>query len=386
MQSQLEQMEKEFSVEWRDYAIGDLFKIQNTLSFNKDKLVLGSEYDYVTRTSQNQGVFQKTGFVNQENINSAGTWSLGLLQMDFFYRQKPWYAGQFVRKIVPKIDLSQNAALYFTVLFNKQKKLLLSGLVRDVDKAFLSAKLNLPTRNSQIAFDFIEKFMDTLKAERMDTLKAYLTVSGLDDPNLTVDEQAALDGLDSVAWGTFKIEDVLVWQKNISELNPLHLDSLTISGEKKYPFYGQATTNNGIIEYRHLKDQVLNNKSGKPTILIHSNNQNAVYLDTPFYLKDGHGATSVLQSKYLNKFTAQFLLGSIKKVISQKYTYNSKATKIELKDTEINLPVNSSGLPDYGYMESYISAMQKVVIKNVVDYLDVRIEKTAKLADLTKAA
>jgi len=379
MQSQLEQLEKEYNIEWRDYKLGQFFEIKSTLSFNKEKLTLGSEYDYVTRTSQNQGILQETGFVNQENINSAGIWSLGLLQMDFFYRQKPWYAGQFVRKIIPKIKLSKSAILYFTVLLNKQKNNLLSGLVRDVDKAFLSAKVSLPTKNSTIAFDFIEKFIATLNAERFATLNAYLTTTGLKNYTLTKSEQAALDRLEMVTWGEFKIEDVLVWQNSIAELNPLHLDSLSISDEKKYPFYGQATTNNGIIEYRHLKDEVLNNKLGKPTILIHSNNQNTVYLDTPFYLKDGHGATSVLQSEHLDKMTAQFFIGSIKKVVLQKYTYNSKATKIELKNTDINLPIRSDKTPDYDYMTLVISAMQKVVIKNVVDYLDKRIEKTGEL-------
>ena len=91
------------NVEWGEFRLGDLFEIQNTLSFNKDSLTVGSEYDYVTRTSQNQGILQETGFVNQENINSAGIWSLGLLQMDFFYRERPWYAGQFIRKIIPKL-------------------------------------------------------------------------------------------------------------------------------------------------------------------------------------------------------------------------------------------------------------------------------------------
>jgi hypothetical protein len=227
--------------------------------------------------------------------------------------------------------------------------------------------------------DFRKTVADYLAWEVSQLLKedTYFAATGLKDYKLTHAEQAALDRLDSVAWGTFKIEDVLVWQRNISELNPLHLDSLTVSEEKKYPFYGQATTNNGIIEYRHLKDEVLNNKLGKATILIHSNNQNTVFLDTPFYLKDGHGATSVLQSEHLNKITAQFFMASIKKVILQKYTYNSKATKIELKNSDINLPVKSDNTPNYEYMTLVISAMQKVVIKKVVDYLDLRIEKLA---------
>ena len=107
----------------------------------------GNEYDYVTRTSYNQGVLRKTGYVNQQNINEKGTWSLGLLQMDFFYRKNPWYAGQFVRKIVPKIDLDENAILFFTTVLNMQKQKLLNVLVRDVDSTFLSTNIQLPTKN-----------------------------------------------------------------------------------------------------------------------------------------------------------------------------------------------------------------------------------------------
>lgn len=73
-------------VEWGEFRLGELFDISNTSSFNADKLVEGDDYDYVTRTSNNQGVLRTTGFVNKENINEAGVWSLGLLQMDFFYR------------------------------------------------------------------------------------------------------------------------------------------------------------------------------------------------------------------------------------------------------------------------------------------------------------
>ena len=75
------------------------------------------------------------------------------------------------------------------------------------------------------------------------------------------------------------------------------------------------------------KDDIL----GK--ITYSSNNQNTVYLETPFYLKDGHGATSVLQSEKLNKLNALYFMSSIKKVILSKYSYNAKATKIELKNT-----------------------------------------------------
>lgn len=184
-------------VEWSEFLLGDLFEIKNTLSFNKEKLVAGDKYDYVTRTSNNQGILQSTGFVNSKNLNEAGVWSLGLLQMDFFYRKRQWYAGQFVRKIIPKIKMSEKAILFFTTLLNLQKKILLSVLVRNVDKTFESSKILLPIKSNSlppckiehINFDFIESFVTDLEKEcineleqvRMHELKAYLMAAGISD-------------------------------------------------------------------------------------------------------------------------------------------------------------------------------------------------------------
>ncbi|NFO86645.1 hypothetical protein FDC58_03785 [Clostridium botulinum] len=166
----------------------------------------------------------------------------------------------------------------------------------------------------------------------------------------------------------FKIVDVLTWQPQ-KEIDPLMIKKLSIVSENKYPFYGQATINNGIISYLSLTDDVLNNKEGKPTILIHSNNQNIVYLETPFYLKDGHGATSVLQADFLNEKTALYIMACIKKVISKKFSYNEKATKIALKNTKISLPINQNNEIDYVYMEKCIRNVEDTKIKSILDSL-----------------
>ena len=172
-------------IKWGEYKLGDLFEIQNTLSFNTDKLIDGEDYDYVTRTSFNQGILRTTGFINKENINPAGTWSLGLLQMDFFYRKRPWYAGQFVRKIVPKIDIPDGAKLFFQTILNMQKPTLLQVLVRNVDETFRNITVQLPeTTPNVIDFAFIEKFVYELEMTRvrelemirMNEIEAYLKV------------------------------------------------------------------------------------------------------------------------------------------------------------------------------------------------------------------
>jgi len=98
-------------------------------------------------------------------------------------------------------------------------------------------------------------------------------------------------------------------------------------------------------------------------------------------LKDGHGATSVLQSDFLNKKNALYIMSSIKKVITKKFSYNKKATKIALKNTLIKLPLTNNNKINYEYMEKYIIAQQKLAIKSVVEWKDKQIAITKQIAN-----
>lgn len=173
------------TIEWSEYRLGDLFDIVKTQSFNKDRLTAGDNYDYVTRTSSNQGILQETGFVNENNLNEANVWSLGLLQMDFFYRKRKWYAGQFVRKIVPKFDTTNNNVKFFSSVLNKLKPILSQVLIRNIDETFKEQMIPLPTKNNQVDFDFIESFIAELETEHITKLKAYLQTIELENYELT---------------------------------------------------------------------------------------------------------------------------------------------------------------------------------------------------------
>ena len=189
----------------------------------------------------------------------------------------------------------------------------------------------------------------------------------------------------SIQWGEFQMTDVFKWQRQI-EINPRHLEKLEKSKKKKYPFYGQSTINNGVIKYCDLVDNVLNNENGKPTILIHSNNQNVVYLETPFYLKDGHGATSVLQADYLNRSNSIFIISSIKKAIEDKFSYNTKATKIRLKNTKIMLPKTKDKKPNFPFMENFIRELELARVRELAEYLKISSLTDTKLTGDEKKA
>ena len=60
------------------------------------------------------------------------------------------------------------------------------------------------------------------------------------------------------------------------------------------------------------------------------------------------------------------------------YDYGNKFNRKAMNNTEIKLPTKD-GLLDYNLMELLISAVQKLVIKDVVAYADKKISKTKEI-------
>ena len=157
------------------FSVEELFIIDKTPSYNKDSLteVTDKEYDYITRTSTNRGICETTGYISDKGLNEAGTFSLGLLQMTFFYREREWYAGQFVRNIKAKFELNKYTGLYFETVLSGLSPYLLSGLVRDVDEAFLSSTITLPVDDKgKIDLEWIERFVKQQKKALLDKIVA----------------------------------------------------------------------------------------------------------------------------------------------------------------------------------------------------------------------
>ena len=145
------------------FIVSDVFDIFTTSSYNKESLVETTKdevYDYITRTSTNRGICEQTGFISDRGLNEAGVFSLGLLKMLFFYRERKWYAGQFTRKIVCKYPIDKYMGIYLETVLNALSEYLLSRLVRDVDDAFLNAEIYLPvTSSGNIDFEFMRSFV-----------------------------------------------------------------------------------------------------------------------------------------------------------------------------------------------------------------------------------
>lgn len=367
------------NVEWGEYRLGDLFEIENTLSFNTDKLIFGDDYDYVTRTSLNQGVFQTTGFINEKNINAAGTWSLGLLKMDFFYRSKPWYAGQFVRKITPKIEIKDSSILFLTAVLNKQKTRLLSVLVRDVDETFCSTKIYLPTINGSIDFEFMEAFIAKIEAERIAQLSAYLTVSGFDNYELSDEELGALhkyNELKNNDWGTYTVGSL--FEKVKTKKLPYKAKELPKQPIDDYvlPCLTSSFQNQGLNYYAPKTGAtVISNVISLPS---NSDVYRAYYQSNDFtVLSDSYAICWNLAKKSLTPNQYLFMVMCINKVTDLPiYSHKNKLGGWNVvKKKEIRVP-EKDGKIDFELMEYFISAMKKIAIKDIVLYTDKKISAT----------
>ena len=161
------------------YSVSEVFDIYKIPSYNKEHLVMPDDfdevYDYITRTTTDRGICEKTGFIDSEGMNEAGTFSLGLLSMVFYYRENDWYAGQFMRKISCKHKIDRWAAIYLETVLNGLSEKLLSGLVRDVDSTFLDLEIELPSQNGKIDFEWMSNYVKSRKKQVMKDMMQLFT-------------------------------------------------------------------------------------------------------------------------------------------------------------------------------------------------------------------
>ena len=359
-----------------------MFEIQNTSSFNTDRLTEGNEYDYVTRTSLNQGILQTTGFVNDTNINPAGTWSLGLLQMDFFYRNKPWYAGQFVRKIVPKIHIPQRAILFFQTILNMQKSVLLQVLVRNVDETFRNINVQLPqTDNGEINFTFIEEFLRELERARLRELErarlreleAYLKATGLDNYELTEADKDALRNYKNLQWKEFPITKIFTIHNTH---NILASDVKLNSGAT--PYLCASAENNGVNGYISYNTDLLEKGN---CVFIGGKTFVVSYQKEDFYSNDSHNIALYLKDYAPTRANLLSLVTFVRKSLGHKYTWGDSVSKAKIKGDTITLPTLDGKQPDFNAMERLIAAMQKIVIADVAKYTARNLEATQEVID-----
>lgn len=179
--------------------------------------------------------------------------------------------------------------------------------------------------------------------------------------------------LTDVEWGEFFIGgsnglfDITSTKSGIDK-NKLNIDVGLI------PYITRTDMQNGINMFITDKQNNRYNIDEGNVITIGLDTQTVFYQPTAFYTGQN---IQVLRNNNLNKYTAMFIIPSIK-IQMQKFNWGGNgATLGRLNRTRLILPVNSQGQPNWQFMEDYIKQEQKQQSQKIIDYYERKLVELA---------
>lgn len=354
-------------VKWGEFKIGDLFEKQN-LKFKKGKFdkekdvsrILTEEYSLplVNAKDGDNGIMYYGRPEDFENVEmSIDIVNDGAVSTGNVYSQ-PQKTGVLYNAylIKSKFELNSSQLHFFTTTIQKSIKLKFSYELKASWERVKEEFIQLPEKNDgNIDFDFMEAFIRELAA--------YLKVSGFDNYTLSKCESEALAHFNELKWKEFNLENLYGKSTRGKRLKSAD----RIKGDLPFVTAGEADT--GISAY-----------IGNEVEIFSKNTTTIDMFGSAKYRNYDYGAddhVAVVHTEKLQKHAAVFVTAAVHKAShTGKFDYSNNFYASDADELNIMLPVNSDDSPDYTFMETFISAVQKLVIKDVVLYADKKIAAT----------
>lgn len=361
--------EKLSAVKWGEFRLGDLFtkrtikgvpKSKENLTPNKNGFHMFGQnikYQYPQRILLDKKYLQSVDYQHPILGYTSSVGEIGIIK-EPFYRSGDNGAFQGLFSKEHQFTLKE---LYF-VLPILQKEFDKFGYDTSMANT-INLQFSLPiTSPGKIDFDFMESFIAELEAERVAELSAYLTVSGLDNYELSGDEVQALQNYSLFTWKSFNLECLFGKSTRGKRLKGDDRVSGTL------PFVTAGEASEGISAY--ISNDVEIFEKNTTTIDMFGSAKYRNYK----YGADDHIA--VVHTETVPMKAAIFLTSAIHKAAhTGKFDYGHNFYAKDADALDIMLPAKD-GKPDYTTMETLISAVQKLVIKEVVLYASQKIETT----------
>ena len=363
--------------------MGELFEVltsKKRFDANKVQVFQDGKNPYVVRTSSNNG---QRGFIVEDEsyLNEGNTISFGQDTATMFYQEKPYFTGDKIKVLKAKNKkFNKNNAQFFISTMAKAFSTFSWGSSSFNVNIIENQKLTLPTQNGKIDFAFMEQFIAELEAERIAELEAYLRVTGLSDYILTEEERAVLEAFRNgkISWGGVKLLDKqqvkdIEWRVfNLEKLFGKSTRGRRLRSQDRIsgnlPFVTAGEANEGISDF--IGNDVIVFSENTTTIDMFGS---AKYRN---YKYGGDDHIAVVHTENLPKYAAIYVTTAIHKVsYAGQFSYSRNFYAKDADNLNISLP-SVQGKPLYDYMEVFIRAVQKLVIKDVVQYAERKVAAT----------
>lgn len=346
---------------------------------NKVELVENCGHPYVVRTSSGNG---QKGFIDEDEIylNDGNTISFGQDTATMYYQEVPYFTGDKIKILKSKLSRfgKTNAQFFLATMRNSFQNFTWGSSSFNVS-IIANQKIQLPLKENaldfsnpcdnikNIDFDFMESFIRELEEERIRELNAYLLATGLKDYALSAEEEKALEAFKTVQWGEFELPEIF----DIKNTHNI-LSSEIVAESGTTPYLCASAENNGVSSYISYKNELLENGN---CIFIGGKTFVVSYQKDNFYSNDSHNLALYLKEQNVTKSNQLYLATCIHKSLSHKYSWGNSISGSKIKSDKFQLPTKNNK-PDYATMETFIKAVEKLVIKDVVLYADSKIKAT----------
>lgn len=268
-------------------------------------------------------------------------------------------------KVLLPITNNYRALLWIITAWQKQIPNL--GYARHW-KIAKDVKIQLPTKDGEIDYDFMECFIAELEARHIAELEAYLTVTGLKDCTLSKNEQ---DILSNYLDGKIKLKEYSISELFEVESYKKRFDAnkVTITERGNFPYVVRMGTNNGQKGFIDEDEKFLNDGN---TISFGQDTATMFYQEQSYFTGD---KIKILKPKYkeFGKANAHFFIAAMSKSFCN-FSWGSSSFNVKIIENQrIVLPIKNGEI-DFETIEILILAVMKMVIADVVLYSDKKIK------------
>lgn len=239
--------------------------------------------------------------------------------------------------------------------------------------------ISLPVKTDDtIDFEFMERFITEIEAERIEKMDNYLTVKGLNNCHLTKVEKQVLDDFknNKIEFKEFKIDDLF----SINTYKKRFDANKVIISDIGKPYVVRTSLNNGVRGYINEDEHFLNDGN---TISFGQDTATMFYQEKPYFTGDKVKILKHKNNKFNNRNSLFFVTTMTKSFSSFSWGGSSFNVKI-IGNQLMNIPVKKLK-PDYETMETIISAIHKLIMKDVVLYVERKKKELNKLTENANA-
>lgn len=304
--------------------VSDLFDVKYGVNLELNALRLDPNgINFVSRTAKNNGVAARVELISGVIPLPAGTITVagGGSVMESFLQPEPYYSGRDLYSLTAKLSMSDAQKLYYCLCLRANRYRYNYG--RQANRTLSDILLPSPEN--------IPGWIDSVSLSDLDNKDASAVSSVT--PRLEVS-----------TWQPFRLSYLFNLQKG-KRLTKANM----IAG--LLPFVGAIDGNNGISASIAAEPH---HPSNTLTVSYNGSVGEAFYQPDPYRCSDD---VNVLYPKFSMTPAIGLFIATIIRQEKYRFNYGRKWHLERMEQSEIRLPVDAEGNPDWNFMENYIKTL-----------------------------